>query len=123
LERLPQSLLAARANYTEAVTDVEDFKEEQMVWVQLVGPQLAQLRIERNGLVLFVKRATISEEERNEALEEKSVVTQQIKELVQEKKEIDESLKYVRDAARAQKKELETEEKEFHDMQSNLCCH
>jgi hypothetical protein len=36
LERLPQSLLApARANYTEAVTDVKDFKEEQMVWVQL----------------------------------------------------------------------------------------
>jgi hypothetical protein len=46
LERLPQSLLAVRANYTEAVTEVEDFKEEQTVWVQLVGPQLAQLRIE-----------------------------------------------------------------------------
>jgi hypothetical protein len=62
---------------------------------------------------LFVKRATISEEERNGALEQKAVVTQQIKEIGQEKKEIDESLKYVRDVARAQKKELETEEKEF----------
>jgi lipid II:glycine glycyltransferase (peptidoglycan interpeptide bridge formation enzyme) len=61
----------------------------------------------------FVKRATISEEKRNGTLEQKAVVTQQIKELVQEKKEIDESLKYVRDAARAQKKELETEEKEY----------
>jgi hypothetical protein len=113
LERLPQSLLAARANYTEAVTEVQDFKEEQTVWVQLVGPQLAQLRIERNGLVSFVKRATISEEERNGALEQKAVVAQQIKELVQDKKEIDESLRYVRDAARAQKKELEAEEKEY----------
>jgi hypothetical protein len=36
------SLLAARANYTEAVSDVKDFKEEQTVWVQLVGSQLAQ---------------------------------------------------------------------------------
>jgi hypothetical protein len=57
LERLPQSLLAVRANYTEAVTEVGDSKEEQMVWVQLVGPQLAQLKVS------FVKRATISEEE------------------------------------------------------------
>jgi hypothetical protein len=38
IERLPQSLLAARANYTEAVTDLEDFKEERTVWVQLEGP-------------------------------------------------------------------------------------
>jgi hypothetical protein len=71
LERLPQSLLAARANYTEAVTDVKDFKEEQTVWVQLVGPQLVQLRIKQNGLVSFLKRATISEEEQNGALEQK----------------------------------------------------
>jgi hypothetical protein len=42
------------------------------------------------------------------------VVTQQIKELVQEKKEINEFLKYVRDAAKVQKKQLEAEEKEFH---------
>jgi hypothetical protein len=113
LERLPQTLLDARANYTEAVSDVEDFKEEQTVWVQLEGPQLAQLRIERNGLVSFLKRTTISDEERNAGLVQKTIVTQQIKDLVQEKKEIDDSLKYVRDAARAQKKELESEEKEF----------
>ena len=92
---------------------VEDFKEEQTVWVQLVGPQLAQLWIERNGLVTFLKRTTISEEERNTALQQKALVTQQVKELVDSKKEIDESLKYVRDAARVQKKLLETAEKEF----------
>jgi hypothetical protein len=113
LEILPQSLLAARAKYTEAVTDVEDFKEEQTVWVQLVGPKLAELRIERNRLVSFLKRATISEEERNAGEEQKVTVTEQIKELVEEKKEIDESLKYVRDAAKTLKKELESEEKEF----------
>jgi hypothetical protein len=113
LERLPQSLLDARANFIEAVSDVEDFKEEQTVWVMLVGPQLAQLRIERNGIVSFLKRSTISEEEKTTAMEEKEMVAQQIKELVQDKKAIDESLKYVRDAAREQKKELEREEKEF----------
>jgi hypothetical protein len=64
-------------------------------------------------LVFFLKRAPISEGKRNTALEQKAVVTQQIKELVQEKREIDEFLKYVRDAAKAQKKQLETEEKKF----------
>jgi hypothetical protein len=62
-----------------------------------VGLQLAQLRIEQNGLALFVKRARNSEEEQNGALEQKAVVAQQMKELVQEKKEIDESLMYMRD--------------------------
>jgi hypothetical protein len=40
-------------------------------------------------------------------------VTKQIKELVQERKEIDESLQYVRDTAKAQKKQLEAEENDF----------
>jgi hypothetical protein len=35
--------------------------------------------------VLLVKRATISEEEQNTALEQKAMVIQQIKELVQDK--------------------------------------
>jgi hypothetical protein len=46
-------------------------KEEQPVWVQLVGPELAQLRIERKRLVTFLKRTMISEEEQNAALEQK----------------------------------------------------
>ncbi len=68
------------------MTDVEDFKEEQTVWVQLVGPKLAELRIERNRLVSFLKRATISEEERNAGEEQKVTVTEQIKELVEEER-------------------------------------
>ncbi len=43
LEKLPQLLLDARASYTSALSDVQDFKEEQTVWLQLHGPQLAQL--------------------------------------------------------------------------------
>jgi hypothetical protein len=43
LEKLPESLLSARANFTEAVSYyVQDFKEEHTVWVQLVDPQLSQ---------------------------------------------------------------------------------
>jgi hypothetical protein len=113
LESLPQSLLTARAEFIEAVSDVQDFKEEQTVWVQLEGPGLAELRIENKRLVAFLKRTTLSEEERNAAVEQKAAATQQIKELVQDKKEIDESLKYVRDAAKEKKKLLEAEEKEF----------
>ena len=113
LEKLPLSLLSARADYTESLSDVDDFKEEQMVWVQLIGPNLAQLRIERNGWVTYLKQTTISMEERQSAVQEKTVVTEEIKDLVNDKKEIDESLKYVRDAARAKKKLLETEEKDF----------
>jgi hypothetical protein len=41
LERLSESLLSTRTNFTEAVSNLQDFQEEQMVWVQLVGPQLA----------------------------------------------------------------------------------
>jgi hypothetical protein len=33
LESLPQSLLTARAEFIEVVSDVQDFKEEQTVWV------------------------------------------------------------------------------------------
>jgi hypothetical protein len=77
------------------------------------GPGLAELRIENKRLVAFLKRTTVLEEEQNAAVEQKAAATQHITELVQDKKEIDESLKYVRDAAKEKKKLLEAEEKEF----------
>jgi hypothetical protein len=113
LEKLPESILDARASYTSALSDVQDFKEEQTVWLQLYGPQLAQLRLEKKRLVSYLKRTTITAAEQIAALQEKAVIIQQIKDLVADKKEIDDSLKYVREQGRAQKRHLETEEKEF----------
>jgi hypothetical protein len=113
LEELPQWLLDSRVNYTSALSDVIDFKEEQTVWVQLNGPQLVQLRIERTRLNGYLKRKTITAAELQVAVQQKTVIVKQIKDLVKDKQDIDDSLKYVRATARAQKTILATNEKEF----------
>jgi hypothetical protein len=63
---------------------------------------------------LLETKKTITVAELQVAVQQKLVVVKQIKDLVKDKKDIDNSLKYVRATARAQKYLLATDEKELH---------